>query len=79
MLIDMNQKSVKKRLDRFQEAEVFTDAQGNYISKSRNNEEVTEAENIQNVSDAIQEEKKQKEKDYLYFFQIPIEFLQGNN
>lgn len=62
MLIDINQKSVEKSLDRFQEAEVFKYAQGNYISKSRNNKEVTEVDNIQNVSDTIQEEKKTKRK-----------------
>lgn len=62
MLIDTNQKSVKKRLDRFQEAEVFKDVQGNYISKSRNNKEVTEAENIQDVSDTIQEDNVKKQK-----------------
>lgn len=73
MSINTSQKSVEKRPDRFQEAEVFTDAQGNYISKSRNNKEVTEVENMPNISDTIREEKKTKKKMVIFLFHILIQ------
>lgn len=68
---------IEKRLDRFQEAEVFTDAQGNYISKSRNNKEVAEVENIRNVSDTRGKKTKQKMVIYTYstlsFYKVIID------